>query len=773
MRSIWLVGSLVAIAVLSGCGGSSSSSNGGGNNPVAVSVSPATATLKAGATQQFTATVTNASNTAVTWTVSPATAGTISGSGLYTAPSSVTSQITATVTATSQADATKSASATVTLQSGSITVSVKPTTAQVDAGFTQQFTAIVTNTTQTAVTWAVSPPTAGTIDSSGLYTAAATGSGNATVTATSQVDSTKSGTAAVTINALTGIAVSPLGPAVTVGGSQQFAATGTFTGDPNPHDVTALSTWASSITATATVSTSGLATGAAPGVTTITATDGTPNGSTALNVTTMTMTNLNLNGHYAFFLTNAGTRGPSYTVASFAADGTTGTLTGIEDINATTGSTPPAGLPITGTFNIYPDGRGTLTLKSKQATNVFRITLSNDGPPSTRAQVIELDNHGVEVGTLELQDSNAFSTALSGPYAFLLGGVDGTILSGTLQNVEDLAAQFVVTSGTINGNLDVNNNGTSSGPLPFVGTVGTTIDGNGRGTLALTLPSQVTSNTGPTNFAYYIVSASKILLVQTDLQPNSTAGIPALAGKAETQPNPHTFTNADLAGAYTFLLERGAASGIFGVAGEWTFTASNTFSGEMDINNVGITNLFTIPSGTYASVAANGRAVVTVSATRAFVIYLISPSAKMYVLETDPVPATQSKINGGVAEQQTNNNALLNGTLDFALAQLATAGNDSSFSGQLITSGSNLSGIEDSNISISNVESQASTILTGNWALDSGTCTPTVPTCGRGSATLGTTPYRFYLLSPTKLIIFGLKSAFLPYQAFDGVIENQ
>jgi hypothetical protein len=217
-------------------------------------------------------------------------------------------------------------------------------------------------------------------------------------------------------------------------------------------------------------------------------------------------------------------------------------------------------------------------------------------------------------------------------------------------------------------------------------------------------------------------------------------------------------------------LERGAAAGIFGAAGEWTFTASNTFSGEMDVNNVGTTNLFTIPSGTYANVAANGRAVVTVSPMRAFVVYLISPSTKMYVLETDP---TQSKINGGVAELQTNNNALLNGTLDFGLAQLATAGNDSSFSGQLITSGNNLSGIEDSNVSISNIESQASTILTGNWALDSGTCTPTVPTCGRGSATFGTTNYRFYLLSPTKLVIFGLKSAFLPYQPFDGVIENQ
>ena len=85
--------------------------------PVAVSVTPATATLTGGLTEQFTATVTNAnpSETGVTWTIAPAGVGSINTSGLYTAPSSVTSQQTVTITATSVADPTKSASATVTL----------------------------------------------------------------------------------------------------------------------------------------------------------------------------------------------------------------------------------------------------------------------------------------------------------------------------------------------------------------------------------------------------------------------------------------------------------------------------------------------------------------------------------------------------------------------------------------------------------------------------------------------------------------------------------
>jgi RHS repeat-associated protein len=84
--------------------------------PVSVSIAPTAAALYPGQTQQFTATVANTSNTAVTWTLNPATgAGTISAAGLYTAPATISAPQTVTVTATSQADITKSAAATVTL----------------------------------------------------------------------------------------------------------------------------------------------------------------------------------------------------------------------------------------------------------------------------------------------------------------------------------------------------------------------------------------------------------------------------------------------------------------------------------------------------------------------------------------------------------------------------------------------------------------------------------------------------------------------------------
>lgn len=89
---------------------------------IAVSVTPTTATVSSGATQQFTANVTNCADKSVTWS---STAGTVSGSGLFNAPT-VTVDTTATVTATSISDPTKSASATVTVKAPVPALSVAP-----------------------------------------------------------------------------------------------------------------------------------------------------------------------------------------------------------------------------------------------------------------------------------------------------------------------------------------------------------------------------------------------------------------------------------------------------------------------------------------------------------------------------------------------------------------------------------------------------------------------------------------------------------------------
>src|SRR6185437_3188830 len=74
--------------------------------PLVVTVGPSAATLYANQTEQFSATVTNAANAGVTWSITPATgAGSISATtGLYTAPATIGATQTVTVTAKSQAD---------------------------------------------------------------------------------------------------------------------------------------------------------------------------------------------------------------------------------------------------------------------------------------------------------------------------------------------------------------------------------------------------------------------------------------------------------------------------------------------------------------------------------------------------------------------------------------------------------------------------------------------------------------------------------------------
>jgi len=85
-----------------------------GTPAVTVSVSPATASLTTGQTQTFAASVSGTTNTAVTWSISPSV-GTISSSGLYTAPNPVSSSQVVTVRATSVAAPSSSGTAQVSL----------------------------------------------------------------------------------------------------------------------------------------------------------------------------------------------------------------------------------------------------------------------------------------------------------------------------------------------------------------------------------------------------------------------------------------------------------------------------------------------------------------------------------------------------------------------------------------------------------------------------------------------------------------------------------
>ena len=167
-------------------------------------------------------------------------------------------------------------------------VSMAPSSASIAFAATQQFTATAKysdNTTadiSTTANWASSTPAVATINSSGLATAAA--SGSTTITASlNGMQATATLNVGQATRVVTAIAVSPASSSISVGATQQLNATATYN-DGSTGNVNSTATWTSSAPAVATVNSSGLATGLTSGSTTITASLNGLSGSGTLNV---------------------------------------------------------------------------------------------------------------------------------------------------------------------------------------------------------------------------------------------------------------------------------------------------------------------------------------------------------------------------------------------------------------------------------------------------------------------------------------------------------
>ena len=210
---------IVFIALLSdgartlGCGAAGSSLSPPPPPPPAIEVivKPTNGSVVLGGQATFVATVTNTTDTAVSWSVNGvpggnATLGTITPAGVYTAPADMPSPETVQVTATSHADSTKSATGTLAITSD-ITLSLTPNPASVELGATQAFQAAVTSTghPDSTIRWSLSGPACaggcGTVDASWNYTTPRTlpSSASTTLTAQSVADPSKQISAAVAI----------------------------------------------------------------------------------------------------------------------------------------------------------------------------------------------------------------------------------------------------------------------------------------------------------------------------------------------------------------------------------------------------------------------------------------------------------------------------------------------------------------------------------------------------------------------------------------------
>ena len=201
------------------------------------------ASVNAGAAATYTATLVPAANSnpslAISWSVSGsgcsgAACGTISASGVYTAPSLAPSPATVQITATPLADSSKAASVSVAIVSV-VSVSVSPTAATVALGGTQAFQAVVTGAQDATVTWDVGGvvggnATLGTILNSQtapdntIYTAPQSlpSGGSVTVHARSNANPNISASAAITFTAAINVALAPSSATRAIGHRQTF-----------------------------------------------------------------------------------------------------------------------------------------------------------------------------------------------------------------------------------------------------------------------------------------------------------------------------------------------------------------------------------------------------------------------------------------------------------------------------------------------------------------------------------------------------------------------
>lgn len=285
-----------------------------------------------------------------------------------------------------------------------------------------------------------------------------------------------------------------------------------------------------------------------------------------------------LKGQYAFLVTSpTGSRGTAAWVGSVNLDGTgkltavgTTTFAGIEDVvspvrNDQADNIYPTATNAASLYGVDASGRGRLTMatvKGESLTISFVVTSTNSSGVATHAEIIEADGPGGEAGdpgsgTLDLQDTTAFSTAmLTGAFSFTMVGVDAVspfppVSFGGVINLTNPAL--------LSGRYDENDGATLHSDQILSGSIDNAPDPNGRGTFHV-----VVSNGDPArNLTYYVVS-SKVLRIFENGGNSFVGG--SMYSQGATPPT-------TLSGSYVYQHSgwssagRTVAAGVFSVGG--------------------------------------------------------------------------------------------------------------------------------------------------------------------------------------------------------------
>jgi hypothetical protein len=674
---------------------------------------------------------------------------------------------------------------------GPVSVSVTPSNPSVAVGQTQAFTANVTGGTSPAtVTWSVMG--AGTIDpSSGVYTAPmSVPATNDVVTAASQG---ATGSATVNVTASQALQISPGGPAVPAGMSQNF----TVTAGGNPVGSV---TWqvngvaggdcvapASNPTTPChgTISATGSYT--APlsppqGGVIITALSGTDSGSTNPTIlySSASLTSNGSTGQYAiqFAGSDFSVGFPLNVAGSIATSGSpssnSGTITGGEiDISSAAGVTQAAGVT-TGTYTVNPpDGRTTVTITTNANGNIsssfiLQLALTTN----QHGLLIDVDTFGTGSGTIDAQNTSSFTSSLAGNYSFSFSGLDANLfpMFG--------AGTFLVNGNTIpinpvNGPTNTQDLVDSQGfpvlntnqtvitnDITLSGSLSSSVDAFGRGTLQM-----MSTPLGPVNFAFYMIDPTHVNIVETDTGTTT----PILFGQIFSAP-----TNATpLMGGVAFTAGGSSGGSNFNpyvIGGVFPLTGTTVGSGGvLDINTSSGSQVATaISSGSYTNSLTTGnvpgRFTLTLTTAKSgstpvqFAAYTTTVNTALLV-EID----THTDGSTGTAYQQSSPAPLVGSfatNLQGVGASKQAGPVEQDVSGQVVLgTNSGTPVVVSGNLDLNSLTTGAVTLsVVPSCSTGSGCSTFTTPANNRGTAVIKTAKniatfnLTYYLVSPTTAV---------------------
>jgi len=388
-----------------------------------------------------------------------------------------------------------------------------------------------------------------------------------------------------------------------------------------------------------------------------------------------------LKGNYVFLLRGYDTSsGPMAMAGVISADGKGNITTGEVDIN-NGGGIVFASAPQTGTytvdlsFNLIPKVALEISSFHFGDTDIdlkFRVALSAD---SKRGHIIEFDGSGfINSGEFLLQDSTAVSAAPSGNFAFGLDS-DSPFGGRTVAAGQLIFGASGITGGLIDQSTAGNSNPTFLDQALSSSTVSAP-DSNGRGTMEITVSGK------STQYAYYIVDAGHIQLIEID-QGQAFGTVQAGAAVHQVALTADSI-NATSVVQLTGMDETSGTNtpGPDVITGVMAISGGNSFNLTFDYNDLGtVASLHNPAPGTIASFdPSTGRAVISYPGgfqtgfMDSAVIYLFGQGAG-FIIDTDI-----STPDGTPPDQAITNNAF-SGTLTLQTGAPFTS---SSVSGSLI-----------------------------------------------------------------------------------------